>query len=250
MSEFVVDDRDLEMPRTKPRWLVASFAYRVGAPLAARLVGAETLIRWLVDTELLMQRLAFEYAGKSWGDPFANRVLGMDAGLMRQWIPPGSAVLDVGCGEGRGGRMAIAAGAGEVVGIDRDGATVARARARSPEMTFVQGDVTHELPAQLGRRFYAALLLDVLEHVEEPVGFLRALAEVADWLILEVPDVEASWSNVARRRLRTRFYTDDDHVREYSRASLQDQIVAAGWQLSHIESRHGVLIAVAGDGSI
>jgi SAM-dependent methyltransferase len=86
----------------------------------------------------------------------------------------GRSVLDAGCGEGYGARL-LADGAASVVGIDRPAAVAtARRRHARPNLTFEEVDLG-EL-ATLGRRFEMVVSFQVIEHVEDPVGYLRALA--------------------------------------------------------------------------
>lgn len=79
------------------------------------------------------------------------------------------ALLDLGCGGGEFARLATDRGA-RVTGIDIDPAAVAAAAALVPEGTFAVGDA-HDPPAG---PFDAAVAVQVLEHVANPVAVLRA----------------------------------------------------------------------------
>ena len=76
-----------------------------------------------------------------------NRV--MTAGLDGRWraatvaaaVRPGDRVLDACCGTGDLALAARRAGAGEVVGLDFSGRMLERARAKAPQLEWVQGDV-------------------------------------------------------------------------------------------------------------
>ncbi len=76
-----------------------------------------------------------------------NRV--MTAGLDQRWraatiretVRPGDRVLDACCGTGDLAIAAHAAGASSVVGLDFSEAMLERARAKAPELAFIQGDV-------------------------------------------------------------------------------------------------------------
>ena len=103
----------------------------------------------------------------------------------REWVdkllarlPPGSDVLDLGCGGGRGAAQALAA-RHRYTGVDLSEAQLERARTRLPRATFLRADATglDLAPAS----FDAVVSLFMLGHVpraeQEPL--LRA---VATWL--------------------------------------------------------------------
>lgn len=86
----------------------------------------------------------------------------------------GRTVLDAGCGEGYGAQL-LAEAAARVVGIDRtEPVATARRRYARANLTFEAVDLA-ELGA-LGRRFDLVVSFQVIEHVEDPVGYLRGLA--------------------------------------------------------------------------
>jgi SAM-dependent methyltransferase len=86
----------------------------------------------------------------------------------------GRAVLDAGCGEGYGAAL-LAGHATRVLGVDvPEAITVATARHRVPRLAFRSLDLMH-LPS-LGEQFDLVVSFQVIEHVLDPVGFLRALA--------------------------------------------------------------------------
>ena len=85
----------------------------------------------------------------------------------------GKSVLDAGCGEGYGASM-LASHAARVVGADRDEAiAIASGRYRHPNLAFRTLDLMN-LPS-LGERFDLVVSFQVIEHLPDPEGFLRAL---------------------------------------------------------------------------
>lgn len=86
--------------------------------------------------------------------------------------PPGTRVLDVGCGEGQFLRLAAERGL-PGVGFDWDERRVARARAAGLEASAQ--DWESFLAGRRNGEFGAAVLFDVLEHAPEPAALLRGL---------------------------------------------------------------------------
>ena len=138
-------------------------------------------------------------------------------------------ILDVGCGAGANARALVERfPETSVVGIEPDAHAAELARAACVEV--VQGTLDDFLKRDDETRFDAVVLSDVIEHVVEPVRFLRALRDApvaasARWFV-SVPNY-AVWYN----RLRTlagRFsYSwsglyDRTHLRFYTRKSVRE----------------------------
>jgi SAM-dependent methyltransferase len=100
------------------------------------------------------------------------------AGEFVAWLalPEGARCMDVGCGTGALGATLLAAGAGEVLGLDRSRGYLAAARegARDSRARFAVADA-QSLPVR-GGRFAAALSALVLNFVPRPE---RMIAEMA-----------------------------------------------------------------------
>jgi SAM-dependent methyltransferase len=106
-------------------------------------------------------------------------------------------VLELGCGTGRNGAWALAAGATAFVGIDGSAAMLAQARTRvgDERASFVEAELRDQLPVVDGA-FDLALICLVLEHLDAiaPVveGAARALAPGGRLVVVELhPDLHA-----------------------------------------------------------
>ncbi len=235
-------ESDLAMPRQKPRSIAISLAYRL-VRVARALFGAKAVLRFCLDTSWLTWRFAFELSSDVLGNEFQSEARGISEELLKEFIPPGGSVVDVGCGPGRWSRVA-ARHAGTVVGVDSSKAVIEQARRDTVEknVTYLIGNASDALGQ---RHFDVALLIHVLEHIEDAGAFLRIAGAAADVLIIEVPNFDVDPLNAVRHRLGRRFYTDADHVREYTPAILREQLLRSGFEIVREQQNRGSIVAVA-----
>lgn len=235
-----LSERDLIFPRAKKRDLLASLLYRVGW-LAFRRLGARVL-RVELRFSRAIWRLTYEHAGTLYGDEFQNAILAIPAAPLEEWVPAGSRVLDMGCGNGRVTRL-LAVHASEVLGIDRSPQAVALAHERTtaPNVTYQQRDMTAQLP----ETFDVAVLSHVLEHIDDVDALLGQLHENTSRLLVEVPQFGMDALNAVRRDLGVDYSSDADHVREYTREILEAQLTRNGWQPQDWVERPIALAVVA-----
>jgi len=144
-------------------------------------------------------------------------------------LPAGTRLLDAGCGPGLVAEAFLSAGH-RVHGIDLSGEMVRRAQARcerfGEQASFEQGSVFDSR----GAAFDAAVSRFVVHHVQDPVGFVRAVAArvrpggaVAVCDHVTDPDpARARWhQDVERAR-------DRSHVANLTTGGLADALAAAG----------------------
>ena len=233
---------DIAFPRAKPRWVALAVGYRV-MRVGQRLLGTRRLLRLGLDATWILWRLSYELSMGLFGPAFPNTTYGVSEELLGRLIPPGGSVVDIGCGGGRLCQMA-ARFAARVVGIDYDGARLAGVIRDNvtPNIEFRVGDVTTSLPHE---RFDLALLVGVLEHVDDVDALLQSIGKVSGTLVVEVPDFEADCLNLVRRDVGCAWYTDADHVREYTQPLLQADLERNGWRPVEWTQRGGMLLAVS-----
>lgn len=236
-------ERDLSMRRMKPRSLAVSLAYRL-TRLSRHMVGRTRLLRLCLNTSWLFRRFAYELTGEVFGDSFYCSATALSDKLFQQWVPNSGSVIDVGCGTGRWSRIA-ARYARTVLGIDYNAGSIAIAKSMSNEsnLDYIVGDITQGLE---GRKFDVALLVHVLEHIDGADTFLISLRSIASTLIIEVPDFGADPLNAVRYELKCPYYSDRDHVREYTLSILYQQLERNGWQVRYHEQYAGSILIVAG----
>jgi SAM-dependent methyltransferase len=226
------------MLRAKQRLFWIRSAYLVKR-ISLTVLPQSFLMRFCLNTAWLSHRFAHELVSSVYGSEFHNASFGISEELLRSVIKPSDSVLDVGCGYGRWSHL-CAEFAREVVGIDYDPANIAAAQRNAPaNCRFALGDVTKDLYGT----FDVAILSHLLEHIEESVGFLKLIH--ARRIVVEVPDFNSNPLNAMRETLQLPFYSDADHIREYTKESLRSDLASANWTVESIESRNGSLVAIA-----
>ena len=152
-------------------------------------------------------------------------------------VAPGSLVLDIGAADGSVARPLVERGC-RVWAIEAD--PEAAAKARSVCERVIVGDVEHLdlVEAVEGTRFDVVLLLDVLEHLRDPLAALERARE----LLAPTGRVIVSIPNVAHGAVRVSLmsgsfnYTetgllDSSHLRFFDRRSAERLVRSAGLRI-------------------
>ena len=153
-------------------------------------------------------------------------------------VPMGSAIVDVGCGNGR--HLLRVADRGDVlVGLDMDLRALAMAGVDSAErgliVHWLQHDVTLPWPCST-RGYEVVLMLDILEHLETRAR-LAVLAQAgrvlapSGVLILAVPNGYTWWKRLLRL-VGADSRSDPDHRIEYSVSELAMELADAGFGIT------------------
>lgn len=147
-------------------------------------------------------------------------------------------VLDVGCGAGANAReLRARCPSARIVGIEPNARAAELARSACDEV--FEGTAEEWLAAHPEQRFDGVVLSDVLEHVADPVAFLRNLGQApalegARWVI-SVPNYGVWYNRV--RTLAGRFdYSwsglyDRTHLRFYTRRSVHGLLEYCGFRV-------------------
>lgn len=156
-------------------------------------------------------------------------------GRLLQWLAtvPPTRVLDVGCSDGRFGSLARELGH-EVIGVD----LIKHDDVGQNLDGFVEADLNHGLPPEVGTGYQVIVAGDVLEHVTDPARLLNDLAgrlAPAGEILISVPNF-AHWYPRARV-VAGRFdydkrgLLDQGHVRFFTRRSLERLIDACSLRI-------------------
>lgn len=194
--------------------------------------------------------------------PYQERYYGFDRPEVQALVPETArTVLDVGCAAGNLGAALKRRGAAEVWGIEYVPEVAESARGKLDRvLTGRVEDVLSDIP---DGHFDAIVFADVLEHLADPVAVLRAMRRKLSptgELVVSVPNVR-HWS-VLKDLLEGRWdyqdagILDRTHLRFFTRKTLMDVLVDAGFQSDEVRATelqggavpNAVVRALAGSG--
>ncbi len=132
----------------------------------------------------------------------------------------------------------------EVVGVDRDEPRLQEARAAdNPDnLTFVNADVCDSLP---DGPWQAVVLSNVLEHIEDRIGFLKTILQRAQprRVLIRVPHFERDWKMPMRKELGLNYFSDAEHFIEHRLDELQAELAEAGLRPTVVHALWGEIWA-------
>lgn len=135
-------------------------------------------------------------------------------------------VVDVGCGTG---------GVLEVIADTINGIRLVGYDPSSEAVGLVERSNRVELrvgtPEEINEHYDLLLSLDVFEHVEDYLGFLRSLRPIADWFMFHIP-LDISAQSVARERPLLSVRSSCGHLHYFTRSTALASLETAGFQIA------------------
>lgn len=153
-------------------------------------------------------------------------------------------VLDIGCGYGAVAHSIASRSGAAVVGLDDDAANIEKAKRlfAGAGLTFVKGHAPEDVP---NGPFSVIVMSNVLEHIEQRVGFLSSLQRRVGpqrWL-LRVPMINRDWRVPLRQELGLYHFSDPTHFTEYTRESFEAEMVEAHLVIASLQVNWGEIWA-------
>jgi SAM-dependent methyltransferase len=165
---------------------------------------------------------------------FASRRAIVDHILDRLNLPGDASILEPGCGTG--GNFAMLARRGQLFALDADESAVGFARARGTAQVE-RGALPDQIPFG-ERRFDLVLMTDVLEHLDDEAGTLRALRarlRSGGWLLMTVPAMPWLWSD---------HDVTHHHRRRYRANELRSLVSGAGFDVTYLSYYNFMLFPI------
>jgi SAM-dependent methyltransferase len=155
---------------------------------------------------------------------FAARRAIVDRIIERLGLPCDAAILEPGCGTG--GNFPMLARRGRLFALDADASAVGFAQARGLAQV-APGFLPEAIPFG-DQCFDLIVMTDVLEHLDDQAGTLRALnsrLRPGGWLLMTVPAMPWMWSD---------HDVTHHHRRRYRARQLRDLVAAAGFEVNYL----------------
>ena len=178
-----------------------------------------------------------------WNPTFGPQDVGEVPAIIRDWVPEGARVLDVGCGTGSHTLKFVGGKNCRLLGVEPDSERAAVARSRG--LDVLTGRMDEDLLATRGP-FDLIIFSDVLEHVPAPASLLEiAKAGLAPGgvIVASVPNV-AHWA-VRLMLLSGRFdyrpsgIMDATHLRWFTQKTIRGLFEHSGMRVLEISPSAG-----------
>jgi SAM-dependent methyltransferase len=146
--------------------------------------------------------------------------------LLGDWDLRPQSIVDIGCGTGGVLEvMASALNGTRLVGYDLSSQAIELV-SRSDQVDLRVGT-----PADVRDHYDLLLSLDVFEHVEDYIGFLRSLRPIADWFMFHIP-LDSSAQSVVRERPLLAVRSTVGHLHYFTRGTALASLETAGFRVS------------------
>jgi SAM-dependent methyltransferase len=166
-------------------------------------------------------------------------------------IEPQWSVLDVGCNTGLMPHL-LSEKAAFVYGIEIDESKIqeAKTKRQRQNIEYICADAT---TYDFGnRKIDCVTLSNVLEHIEDRVGFLKKLVANLKWedsknkrFLMRVPMIDREWLVPYKQELGIEWRLDRTHKIEYTEDEFYKELIEAGLKVSEIKFKWGEIWAVA-----
>ena len=223
--------------------------------IAKYVIFNQTLAKLLIKPILGCHNRCYKLAGRyasilNGGTHPKHRIL-----RYKEWfldnIEHGWVVVDVGCNTGMLPFL-LAEKADFVYGIelDRDYIDTAISQRSKDNIEYICADVTSSV-LNLDKPVNCITLSNVLEHIEDRIGFLRKLIERYNWaddskkpFLIRVPLFDREWIVQYKKDLAVEYRLDSSHLIEYTQEDFASEMASAGIKIVELKIRYGEIYAV------
>lgn len=154
-------------------------------------------------------------------------------------------VIDVGCGNGALAYSLATTANARVTGIDINRESIQKAREEysHPNLKFMTGDATKDIPSS---EYDVVVLSNILEHIENRPEVLKSIvaAVTPSKVLIRVPLFDRDWRVPLKKELGIEWRLDPTHETEYTHKQFINEVTEAGLTITQMETRWGEIWAV------
>jgi SAM-dependent methyltransferase len=160
--------------------------------------------------------------------------------FLSKYLKKDFSVFDLGCNSGDLGYL-ISKHVKQVTGVDYNKQLINSAKNKYTQenILFIESEANHYL-ANNKSKYDVLILSHILEHLDDPLQFLQNYVSYFDYVYIEIPDFDYSFTNLYRNDIGIDLiYTDIDHVSEFDRYEITNIINDAGLEIIESEFKFG-----------
>jgi trans-aconitate methyltransferase len=177
----------------------------------------------------IFRHLAIALSSNQYGVNFLNSRSAIIQGrFLNIHIHEGESVVDIACGTARFLPTILEIGKVQYLGIDSSENHIQKNREMFPNVQFTIGDC---LEFSLIPKCDVIIASHFIEHIDNPLDLLEHIKPLCKKLIIEVPDFFSDPINLVSQELKGPWWTDRDHRREFSEASLESLFTDANYRI-------------------
>jgi SAM-dependent methyltransferase len=222
--------------RKKKFNLLLSLVYRLSK------IFSQTKSKYILFSNLgwLFNRIASETAGTLIPHQ-KNYICQESINYIKTELNKKNTVLDLGCAAG-GITKKISPFVQKIIGIDYNQTLIDQAKKINSHknIEYIISDIFDYL--KKNKKFDILILSHILEHLNNPLTFLKKIKSRFTKIYIEIPDNDSDQRSHTRHQLKVdTFYNDSDHIYEFTRNTFENLLKNSRLQIIKKNYKFGVM---------
>ena len=197
-------------------------------------------LKFYLNIHFIFKRLAYEKSYLIYKDLHPSTQFTISN--LKKYIKKKDKILDIGCGNGYIA-YSLSNYVKQITCIDYDIKVINKAKKKfkKKNIKYICEDVL-KFKDYLSNNFDLIICSHIIEHLENPLNFLKKLKKFKSNIYLEVPDIENDNLNSVKKKINFYLnYTDNDHIYEFDRNYLINKLKKNNFIIIDEEYKNGVI---------